>query len=45
MYLNILRTGVDPGGHSLSDQMPWKALGRMDDEDLTAMSMYLTSLP
>jgi hypothetical protein len=25
--------------------MPWQAIGRMDDEELTAMHMYLQSLP
>jgi mono/diheme cytochrome c family protein len=44
-FLATLRAGVDPGGNVLSDQMPWKALGRMDDEDLMAMYAYLTSLP
>ncbi len=44
-FITTLRTGVDPSGHVLSSQMPWKALGRMNDDDLTAMYAYLTSLP
>ena len=44
-FITALRTGIDPGGHLLSDQMPWKALGRMDDEDLAAMYLYLTKVP
>ena len=44
-FVTTLRTGVDPSGHTLSDQMPWKALGRMNDEDLTAMYEYLLTLP
>jgi hypothetical protein len=26
-------------------QMPWRPLGRMDDEELTAVYEYLTHLP
>ena len=44
-FMTMLRTGVDPNGYALSEQMPWKAIGRMDDEDLAAMYMYLTNLP
>jgi mono/diheme cytochrome c family protein len=44
-FITTLRTGVDPAGYVLSAQMPWQALGRMDDEDLAAMYLYLTSLP
>jgi hypothetical protein len=44
-FTTTLRTGVDPNGHVLSAQMPWKALGRMDDDDLAAMYMYLTNIP
>jgi hypothetical protein len=40
-----LRTGVDPSGHTLAGTMPWKVLGRMDDNDLTAVYQYLASLP
>jgi hypothetical protein len=44
-FITTMRTGVDPSGHTLLDTMPWKQIGRMDDVDLTAMHMYLTSLP
>lgn len=44
-FITTLRTGVDPSGHSLSDQMPWRSIGRMDDEDLTSIHIYLTGLP
>ena len=44
-FITTLRTGVDPNNHTLSAQMPWQALGRMTDDDLTAMYLYLTSLP
>lgn len=45
-FLTALRTGVDPSGHALPDnRMPWKAVGHMDDDDLTAVYEYLISLP
>ena len=43
-FITTLRTGVDPGGHALSSQMPWQNIGRLDDEELAAMYLYLTSL-
>ena len=44
-FVATLRTGVDPGGHTLSEAMPWKILARLDDEDLTAIYAYLHNLP
>ena len=44
-FLSTLHTGVDPSGHVLAASMPWQVMGRMDDEDLTAMYEYLISLP
>jgi hypothetical protein len=29
----------------LSDQMPWRQIGKMDDEELTAVYEYLIHLP
>lgn len=43
-FVTTLRTGVDPTGHALSDVMPWRVLGRYDDNDLTAIYQYLVSL-
>jgi hypothetical protein len=40
-----MRTGVDPNGHRLDDQMPWRPIGRMDDDDLAAIYLYLAGLP
>lgn len=37
--------GVDPGGHEIGKRMPWRPIGRMDDEELTAVYEYLTHLP
>jgi hypothetical protein len=43
--LDTMRTGVDPNGHQMSEQMPWRPLGRMDNEELAAVYEYLTPLP
>jgi hypothetical protein len=40
-----MRTGTDPTGHELSEQMPWRPIGKMDDEKLCAIYEYLTHLP
>lgn len=44
-FISTLRTGVDPNGHQLTAQMPWQNIGRMDDEELSAVYAYLTGLP
>jgi mono/diheme cytochrome c family protein len=44
-FISTLRTGVDPNGYRLSANMPWRAIGRLDDIELEAMYLYLTSLP
>lgn len=44
-FVSTLRTGVTPSGHQLSDEMPWRAAGRLDDVELKAMHSYLQSLP
>jgi mono/diheme cytochrome c family protein len=44
-FIVTMRTGIDPNGHELSKQMPWRPLGRMDDEELAAVYEYLTHLP
>jgi mono/diheme cytochrome c family protein len=43
-FMTTLRTGVDPSGHELSKQMPWRLVGKMDDVELTAVYTYLTQL-
>ena len=45
LFLATMRTGVTPGGHKLIDFMPWKFFGQMTDEELSAVWMYLQSLP
>jgi mono/diheme cytochrome c family protein len=44
-FVATLRTGVDPNGHELSKEMPWRPIGRMSDEELNAVYEYLTHLP
>src|SRR5262245_1992859 len=44
-FIATMRTGVDPNGHQLSEQMPWRSIGQMDDDELAAVYEYLTHLP
>ncbi len=44
-FMATLRTGVRPGGEQLKDVMPWKYFGKMTDDELRAVWMYLRSLP
>ena len=44
-FITTMRTGTDPNGHEMSEQMLWRPLGRMDDEELAAVYEYLTHLP
>lgn len=43
-FLTTLHTGVDPSGHQLKTSMPWQVVGKMQDDDLTAIYQYLVSL-
>jgi mono/diheme cytochrome c family protein len=44
-FVATMRTGVDPNGHALGNQMPWQPIGKMEDDDLRAIYEYLTHLP
>jgi mono/diheme cytochrome c family protein len=44
-FMKTLRTGLTPGGQQLSDSMPWQGLGKMTDDELQAVWLYLQSLP
>ena len=45
-FILTMRTGVNPHGHHLDPQyMPWKSFGKLADEELQAIWMYLASLP
>jgi mono/diheme cytochrome c family protein len=43
-FVATMRTGVDPNGHELGKEMPWRPIGRMDDDELQAIYQYLTHL-
>ena len=43
-FVSTLRNGVDPTGHTLSSQMPWKTIGLLDDVELGAVFQYLSGL-
>lgn len=44
-FFKALREGVTPSGRQFSDAMPWKGLGKMTDDELKAVWLYLQSLP
>ncbi len=44
-FFKAMREGVTPGGRQLGDAMPWKDIGKMTDDELKALWMYLQSLP
>jgi mono/diheme cytochrome c family protein len=44
-FISTMRTGTDPAGHELGKEMPWQPIGKMDDEELTAIYQYLIHLP
>jgi mono/diheme cytochrome c family protein len=45
-FFVAMRTGVTPIGYELQPEyMPWPTIGKMNDEELQAMWLYLESLP
>lgn len=45
-FIETMRTGVTPSGHELnSEYMPWPTIGKMTDEELQAIWLFLESLP
>ena len=45
-FINTIRTGTTPGGHSLDPKhMPWDVYKLMTDDELKAIFMYLQSVP
>jgi len=45
-FIATLRSGTDPSGHEIDGAvMPWRTLGKMDDEELGAIYAYLRDLP
>jgi mono/diheme cytochrome c family protein len=44
-FVKALRSGVTPDGRQLHPFMPWRQNGRMSDDDLRAIYVYLRTLP
>jgi hypothetical protein len=44
-FIATMRTYIDPNGHELSKQMPWRPIGRIDNDELAAVYEFLTHLP
>jgi mono/diheme cytochrome c family protein len=44
-FITLMRTGVTPGGRTVSEEMPWMSYGKMTDDELKALYMYLQQLP
>jgi len=44
-FIQTLRTGKRPDGSALKAPMPWKTVGRMTDDELHALWLYLRSVP
>jgi mono/diheme cytochrome c family protein len=44
-FFTAMRKGLTSNGHHLKEDMPWKYYGKMTDEELKAVWLYLQSLP
>ncbi len=44
-FIATMRTGKDPYGHEISPQMPWRPIGMMSDDELSAIYEYLERMP
>ena len=44
-FVAAMRTGRTPAGRQLSEFMPWKYMGRMSDDELKSLWLYLDSVP
>lgn len=44
-FVRAMHTGKRPDGSSIRAPMPWKAVGRMSDDELHAIFLYLSSVP
>ncbi|HEY3295058.1 MAG TPA: c-type cytochrome [bacterium] len=44
-FFKLLRTGLRPGGDSVSPIMPWRTAGTMTDDELRAIWNYLQAVP
>lgn len=44
-FVRTIRTGIRPDGSSLAAGMPWQAFSIMTDDELSALWLYLQSVP
>jgi mono/diheme cytochrome c family protein len=44
-FFRAMREGRRPDGSSLSDYMPWRVMGAMTDDELSAIWLFLRNLP
>jgi len=44
-FFTALREGKRPDGRVLDEFMPWKSFAKMTDNELTALWLYLKSVP
>jgi mono/diheme cytochrome c family protein len=43
-FIKVMRTGVTPGGRTLSEEMPWEGYSDMTDDEFKALFQYLQSV-
>jgi mono/diheme cytochrome c family protein len=44
-FIKTMRTGMNPAGLRLNPFMPWKYIGRLSDDELKAIYLYLKTVP
>jgi hypothetical protein len=45
-FITAMRTGVTPDGRQLDPAfMPWKSIGKLNDEELVGIWLHLRALP
>jgi mono/diheme cytochrome c family protein len=44
-FIKTMRTGINPAGKQLDSFMPYKFIGRLSDDELKAIYLYLKSVP
>ena len=44
-FIKAIRTGTRPDGTKISEEMPWKSMAGLSDDELRATWMYLRSVP
>lgn len=44
-FFRVIREGIRPDGAAVSDQMPWRGIGQLSDDELRALWLFLENLP